>query len=381
LYYEYETGNSDGLPQIASGLVGEIIAGGAYYANIVTGTGDRTLRIIHNDSLNPLLDDVPFNVSYSVSPADIEGNWLISGTPYSWSVANIVLGGTVTPHETWTVTLNGTDNYPYTPSSTSIDTIGTNLRDLISADYTASYSMSTSTLTVEDAGGVTVALDISPAAVQGTVSIGTVRYGFVELQLGGTVASGDVWTITLNGLDYGAPAPSNDLDDLGDALAADINGSVYTSVYNDTTNRLTIDRISGAGFTMIITHDLGATYSLTAQTSDVVDIQIGGTIHPQQEWSLTFTAGISDPSYTAGTAVTGYTDRRHRSNRIYRRSAYARGGCSRFEECIYNHCQRHHPDTCRRQDAACRACRKYIQRIIQYHPGRCKQYHDHQPGN
>jgi Ca2+-binding RTX toxin-like protein/phage tail sheath gpL-like len=303
LFYEYETGNSDGLAQIASGLRSAIITGTTYYANIVPGTGDRTLRIIHNTA------GTPFNVAYSVSPADIEGNWQISGTPYSWSVANIVLGGTVTPHETWAVTLNGTDEYLYTPSTTSLDTIGINLRNAINPDYTASYNSATDTLTVEDSGGVTVTLDITPADIEGSTNIGSVKYGFVEIQLGGSIDTDDVWTVALNGISYGAPAPSDVLDDLGSALATDIEGTVYTSVYDATTNRLTIERKDGSGFTVQITHNSAdATYSLTAQTSYLVDIQIAGTVHPAQQWSLTFTGGISDTiSYTAGIAVSGFT--------------------------------------------------------------------------
>ncbi|MEE8307244.1 MAG: hypothetical protein V3R81_08255, partial [Gammaproteobacteria bacterium] len=275
--YTYEVQPGNDLNAIGSALAGKIAS--PFGVELLA---TDTLRITRTG-------DVAFTVDYNVAQADVEGTWSVSGTPAKYSTAAIVLGGTVTPDETWTITLNGTP-YSTTPTTASLDAVGSGLDLEIDIDFDAVYVPLTKTLTITHAAGVSVGLDITPAPIDGTISAGgTKAYTDATWTLSGAAAS-ESWSITLNGVTYSTSSSGTDIDVLGAALAGEIPNT-YTATYDSDNDRLNVTRVDGTAFSAGITPGASGTAALYSSIDSdthwvTAEFTMGGTVHPDQTWRI-----------------------------------------------------------------------------------------------
>ena len=117
----------------------------------------------------------PFTVEFAQSGVDPQGIATIQGTPaqstlssISFASADVTLTGSVRPHETWTVTLDGTPYSYRTSASDNTTTVANGLRSRVPAAYAPASNANTLTLTKNS--GFTVGYSITPGT-DGTATV------------------------------------------------------------------------------------------------------------------------------------------------------------------------------------------------------------------
>ncbi|MDO9173725.1 MAG: hypothetical protein Q7V62_02905, partial [Actinomycetota bacterium] len=237
-------------------------------------------------------------LSASGGTAGTTVNEAIAHTYYT--SADVQLTGRVKAGDVWTVTLDGLD-YSYTvlaaDATAETATTGAGLANIASglvtkitsrsttdtndvttgATYTAALSAPGSKIIrLSDANGFWFALNhkLDDAAVvlrEGSVQgNNTLALTSADIVFSGTVAVGDIWTVTLNGNDYSFTAATTSLDDVATGLDTAIGSPAGVTVtHTGGTNTLNIDATAGNTFTVKV-KESGATADGVAKITNVV---------------------------------------------------------------------------------------------------------------
>ena len=163
------------------------------------------------------------------------------------------------------------------------------------------------------AGGGTLTIDSSASTPALT--------GTTTFTLSGSVTVGEIWKLTLNGVDFAYGAQQGDgLAEIATALASSVSsGGSFTATANGTT--LTVTPIGSAPYTAVLTTS-SASSPIAATTftpatcpasapqtcewsSLVLHVSIAGQVQPQQAWALSLNTGTSAASAVTYTYVAG----------------------------------------------------------------------------
>jgi len=307
---EYTAGKDDTLSDIVDGLNSDEPSG------YIFTTDDESLTVRRTDGK-------AFTASLDITVAPVTGSCSVSGTPSHYSTAKIELTGPVHEGETWTITLTGTDGTatPYAYEAADFNTDGNVNADDVGAGLAAmsaalTYDAGTNTLTVTDAAGVAVALDITQTAiVQGSMAIDgsnstrAVTVADIDLSSTAVDAKNEDWVLTLNGVDYTyTTTDSPDLDtkdDVGAAFAddTDISDAGFTVSYVAGTDILTVTRPDSSAFTYAFALDGSGSpdFSETQSPDQYAEAEIDLTddVITGEAWTVTLSDGTDTITATA----------------------------------------------------------------------------------
>lgn len=290
--YTYTLVLGDTLEDVATELAALIDATAQFAA-----TADGTTVIV--TSFDP---PVPFTYSSSFLGPSVEDSAIT--TEFTASVT--FAWGTVEAGDVFTVTVNGVD-YDYTTlgSETLADVIADISGQLIAAGYTT--SINSNVLTISDDTTFT----ISSAATNGGANAdesATVTDYTNNYTVTGTVGPtevGDVYTITINGVDYTytTDGTETNISEVRDALAAliDAAGNLSASVVG---NEIVVTETTQTAFTSTTTttdgrpvDDSAITTTLTNNSSSTIfQVTVLGT--PEENDIYTITINGVDYTYT-----------------------------------------------------------------------------------
>ena len=187
---------------------------------------------------------------------------------------------------TWNVAVTGATGSPFTATGASLSAVATTLSASINAlaDYAASFEVtgSTVTMTITRISGA-VPVVTAGTTGSGSATVNTATPTSATATLSGTVANGDIWTVTVNGTEYSQAAALNDTPAiLATALASQINGVAdFTArVEGDS---IVIANLAGTALTVsapVRRIDAGSTSTSTAHTETLtlVDVPVEGDI-------------------------------------------------------------------------------------------------------
>jgi len=212
--YSY-TAEADGVAQVLAGLQTAINADTLYQAQVDSTAG--TLTVLSSTKTGFDLLTSRGNISAPVS---------------GWA-QTVALSGTPAAGQVWTIALQAgatTETYSFTSTDTNLDTVGAGLATAITgttgSSYTSVYDSATDTLTVvrkSDTTGFTIVTSRAPAA-----NLAATTGSWAQtIQLSGTPAADQIWSMTLRTSDDGTgdkvftyqSTDGNTIDNVGSALA------------------------------------------------------------------------------------------------------------------------------------------------------------------
>ena len=232
----------------------------------------------------------PFTADFEVSGVDPQGTASISGTPdqstlsgVSFSTATVTLGGTVRPHETWAVTLDGTAYTYKTQPGDSTTVVAAELKKVVPATYAPVAS--TNTLQLTKSAGFTVGYSVTPGTA-GTAAVESAAPTTNTFELTGAPATGEKWVFDVDGSKFTHTATgSSTLASIATAAASHFNGLTgYTAAVEG--NTVAVVKLAGS---MTATHYIespvtdGATFAQqitfasTAPANSTWTISVNGT--------------------------------------------------------------------------------------------------------
>ena len=217
----------------------------------------------------------------------------------------VVLGGS--SGGTWTVTVAGVTGSPFTATGASLTAVATSLAGQIDAlaDYAASFEStagSTVTMTITRISAAVPAVTAGTSG-SGSATVNTTTVTAAVAALSGTVVVGDIWTLTLDGVEYSRTAATTVLGDLATAFATQLNGLTDFTAAKEG-NSVVISKFAGAALTLtgpVRRADAGSVNTTTAHTESLTLVDTPVT---DDVWTIHIdTTNYSHP-VTTGQSVT-----------------------------------------------------------------------------
>ncbi|MDD5049199.1 MAG: hypothetical protein PHH09_09750, partial [Methanoregulaceae archaeon] len=208
-----------------------------------------------------------FSLEFSVTGQHPDGSAEISGTPVqtaldviNWSHADIDLLDVYVAGETWTVTLDNTNdgdstnavNYSYTAGvnitdyveQNTVNDVAEGLRRAINSGGIYAATRSGHVISITEKTGASFSAQYG---IRSTSTGGSSAWS-ETITMTGTPAENEVWTVTLDGTDYDITVlTGNDLDTVGERLVTRINElspGVYAPEYDTATDTITLSNAS-----------------------------------------------------------------------------------------------------------------------------------------
>ena len=239
----------------------------------------------------------PFDpLAITEAPLLIEGQWTFAGLDnedglggdtmkvltragsVAGNATNVTLGGTVATGQVWTVSVGGTDFDYTTVAGDDLAKIATQLATAINATPGNLASADGNVLTISRVDGI--ALNVS-----------------TNVTLVGTVATGQVWTVSVGGTDFDYTAVAgDDLAKIATQLAAAINATPGNLASADG-NVLTIRRVEGVALSVGSAAPTSATVGTVGTNATVT---LGGTVAAGETWTVTVEATEFSVTVAAG---------------------------------------------------------------------------------
>ncbi|MHC4427545.1 MAG: beta strand repeat-containing protein, partial [Planctomycetota bacterium] len=209
------------------------------------------------------LDDVANGLAASVNK-DLEQD-LEAAVTYTDVDVDIV--GSPAADETWTLTLNGVD-YTFESAGNSPSAVASGLASEIDGEAGFTATSVDSTLSISHASPFTVAFDVTGDDPRGGVVIAhdgapvnvsvfgpafqatLLTYHAADVTLGGTPAPGELWTLTIDDVDYTYEVQESDgVNEVAAELVGLIPGTFTPSAVNN------VISLSGTGFAVVFSID------------------------------------------------------------------------------------------------------------------------------
>ena len=298
--YTYTAAEGDTLEDVINGLADAVPSG---YNPVKKGADTLALD-----------NGAGFTLDFAQTGVSPQGSAVISGTPdqstlsgITWTAADIVLDGTVTRNEIWTITIDGTDyNYEAAAGDTLSDVASALRAEIPGAYHPAGTD---SAVQLENADGFIVEWSITPTTHGTTTVASSATTTLVDLS--GTPNADEVWAVTLDDgasqTTHSYTVQSDDtLSDIAAALSTDIDTLTgYAASAEDDT--LSITRLDGTAFT--------TDFSIKAAGDGVVDdgkattttVDLSGTPTVGEDWTVTLNKGSAGESVHAYTVSSGDT--------------------------------------------------------------------------
>ena len=191
---------------------------------------DSNYTVSANQATISIARATPFTVSFEQSGVDPRGSATIAGTPDQSTLANVTftqadvtLGGSVRPYETWAITL---DSVAYSYETKPNDTkaiVAAALRQAIPAGYQPGGTGDV--VSLQNAAGFKVAYSITPGT-KGTATVNTSTPGTQTFDLAGSPQAGETWIFNVDSATYSYSADTyTTRAAMIDQLATDVNNS------------------------------------------------------------------------------------------------------------------------------------------------------------